>query len=84
MAMLVPLRWHPHLRVCGQRDMADMTELPELISQTFVSLDDGCALQSLGLGGNSITDKGLEHLAKALWTNTTLECLGLGGNQIGA
>jgi len=45
--------------------------------------DDGCILQSIGLGGNGIGDQGVSHITKALWTNTFLESLGLGGNGIG-
>lgn len=44
--------------------------------------DDGCILQSIGLGGNDITDVGMTHIAKAMWTNTFIESLGLGGNSI--
>ena len=45
--------------------------------------DDGCDLQSLGLGGNGITAKGMKDLSRSLWNNTRLESVGLGGNYLG-
>jgi Ran GTPase-activating protein (RanGAP) involved in mRNA processing and transport len=45
--------------------------------------DDSCTLQSIGLGGNNITDQAMEVFCKSLWNNTFLESLGLGGNGIG-
>lgn len=45
--------------------------------------DDGCILQSIGLGGNNISDVGISHVTKALWSNSYIESLGLGGNAIG-
>ena len=52
--------------------------------QPCLLADDGCALQSLGLGGNGITDQAASSLGRALWNNNILESLGLGGNSIGA
>ena len=40
-------------------------------------------LQQLGLGWNTITDQGAEHLAKMLKENTRLRGLGLFNNEIG-
>ena len=40
-------------------------------------------MQSIGLGGNNISDDGASHLAQALKSNTKLSSLGLGGNTIG-
>ena len=45
-----------------------------------MSADDGCDLQSIGLGGNGITAKGMKDISRALWNNTRLESVGLGGN----
>lgn len=53
------------------------------VATTLCLQDDGCILQSIGLGGNGIGDQGVSHITKALWTNTFLESLGLGGNGIG-
>ena len=47
-----------------------------------MSADDGCDLQSIGLGGNGITAKGMKDISRALWNNTRLESVGLGGNYL--